>query len=131
MFDRPYHRLVVTRPGEGVQCACGARAGYRLSRGGETRYRCPACASHYDNAEWQSEALPHIANAAEEAIYISYREQRTRFPHVTPERWAAGFRETFKPRIEQLEARYQAELELQRAADEGRAAADRALGGVR
>lgn len=104
-------------PGPHITCPCGARAGYTITpRGsGKPFDRCPACAGSYDNAKFEHEAMPHVARFWEEIVYGSYREQRLRSPHVTPERWAAAFRETFAPRIEQLEARFQAEQEQRRA----------------
>lgn len=132
MFERAFHRSTVTQPGVGILCPCRARAAYRIwpsgSNGKGAFYRCPACAGTYDNAKFEHEALPHVRTQFENLVYASYREQRTRFPHVTPERWAAGFRETFGPRIQQLEARYQEELSI---AAEAREAADALIGGVR
>lgn len=99
-----------------IECVCRARAGYRItSRSGSVFHRCPACANTYDNAKFEKESLPHVKSAFEELVYASYRHQRLTFPHVTPERWAASFRENFGPRIEQLEARFQAEAQRRSA----------------
>lgn len=103
MFSRPYHRTVITRAG-GVLCVCGAVSGYRLISGSRVLYRCPACASGYP--AWQKEALPHIQREYDEMLYDGYKLHRATY---TPDQLGQLFL-TFKPRIEQLEARYQAEL---------------------
>ena len=105
MFSRPYSRATVSGPGF-VQCRCRARAGYRLTNGTSTIYVCPACASTYDNDKWQHEALPHVVAQFEAMVYDGYKLHRATY---TPEQLAELFL-TFRPRIEQLEARYQAEL---------------------
>jgi tRNA(Ile2) C34 agmatinyltransferase TiaS len=114
-FNRLYNRTVVTMPGEFICCVCRARAGYRLQSGSRVIYRCPACANSYDNREWKSEALPHIARQGEELIYEAYKFNRQRLSQVTPQELGEMFVLTFKPRLEQLEARYQAELAGRRA----------------
>lgn len=44
--------------------------------------------------------------------YVSYRVNRDAAPHITPEAWAkAGF-----PNVPEMEARYQADLALRKAA---------------
>ncbi len=43
-----------------ILCVCGARAGYRITRGSRVIYRCPCCATHYDNVAYDVEPLPHI-----------------------------------------------------------------------
>jgi hypothetical protein len=95
-----------------ILCICRARAGYVLRSGSSTRYRCPACASQYAAPEWQAEALPHIAAQFEAMVYDGYKLHRATY---TPEQLAELFL-TLRPRIEQLEARYQAELAGKRAA---------------
>lgn len=111
MFERPFRRSLVTGPGY-VQCRCRARAGYRLTSGTRTIYACPACANSYPAPEWQAEPLPHIAAQFEADIYDGYKLHRATY---TPEQLAELFL-TFKPRIEQLEARYQAEIAGKRVA---------------
>lgn len=103
MFERAFHRATVTRPG---LCPCGARAGYTLSNGRRTIYRCPACANGYTAPEWQAEALPHIQREFDAMVYDGYKLHRATY---TPQQLASLFL-TFKPQIEELEARYQAEL---------------------
>lgn len=111
-FERPFNRAVTTRPADGaIVCrGCPARAGYRLSDGTRTLYVCPRCASDYDNIRWQHEPLPHVAKQGEENLYGAYKELRQRLAQVTPAELGEMFILTFKPRIAELEARYQAEL---------------------
>lgn len=117
-FHRPYNRQVVTLPSEGV-IKCGgcthARAGYRLTNGTAVLYRCACCASTYAAPKWQKEALPHIVKQHEANVYGSYKELRERAPKgLTPEQLATFT--LFRGRVEQLEARYQAERAGKRAA---------------
>ncbi len=106
MFSRPYDRTVITRPGE---CRCRARAAYRLwPKGADGRGAvlvCPACAAGYDNAKYEHEALPHIRRAFDEMLYEGYVHNRATY---TPEQLAELFT-SFKGRVEEFEARYQAE----------------------
>lgn len=109
MFARPSHRSTVSGPGFVTCGGCEhARAGYRLTSGSRTLYLCPACASHYAAPEWQAEALPHIQREHDELIYEAWRHHRADHA-MTPEQIASAFRETFRGRVEQLEARYQAD----------------------
>lgn len=115
-FDRPYNRAIVTRPAEGsVLCSCRARAGYVLSNGSQVLYCCPSCASTYAAPKWTKEPLPHVANQHEANVYGSYKELRERAPKgLTPEQLATFT--LFRGRVEQFEARYQAERAGKRAA---------------
>lgn len=112
-FNRSYNRATVSGSGF-VQCVCKARAGYRLTSGSRTIYRCPACANGYAAPEWQSEALPHIQREHDALLYAAYVHRRVTYD-MTPEQIASAYREQFSGGVEQLEARYQAELAGKRA----------------
>lgn len=87
------------------RCVCGARAVYRLTRGGLTRYRCAACAKSYPSPAWEADLLPAFQRHEELDIYQHYCELRDRLPDLEPD--LLGTLERFRGRVAELEARYQ------------------------
>lgn len=55
--------------------------------------------------------LQHIGSIIDELTYVNYACNRDAAPHITPERWAPHY-----PNATVLEARYQAEKAISKAA---------------